>query len=126
MAKLRIFKYLENDVYTLRFENDPQALSQEDKQLMREFSEPEIDVGGVIEFGEGDSFTLPTQYVRIRSGFPFVKAFDAKDSEFVEDTLEKVDAYSAEIITRFEAAFAALRANLPSRQAFIGEQVVNV
>ena len=126
MAKLRIFSYLENDVYTLRFENDPLALSNEDKQLMREFGEPEIDTGGTFAYGEGEDYTLPNNYVRVRSGFPLIRYFDAKGGEFSTDTLAKVEAYKDEIIVRFEDAFEDLRANLPSQQAFIGEQVVNV
>ncbi len=126
MAKLRIFSYLENDVYTLRFENDPQALSNEDKQLMREFGEPEMNIGGTFLDSTPEEFTLPDSYVRIRSGFPVVRYFDAKGGEFATDTLEKVEGYKAEFIVRFEDAFTQLRANLPDQQAFIGEQVVNV
>ena len=126
MAKLRIFSYLKNDVYTLRFENDAQALSNEDKQLMREFGEPEINAGGTFLHSTENEYTLPDCYVRIRSGFPLVREFDAKSGTFATNTLTKVEAYKTDTTTKFENAFTTLRALLPSQQNFIGEDVINV
>lgn len=50
MARLRIFQSINNDIYSLQFDNDPLFLSQGDKELMREFGEPEINAGGTITY----------------------------------------------------------------------------
>jgi hypothetical protein len=126
MAKLRVFSYLKNEVYTLRFENDAAALSEDDKQLMRDFGEPEINVGGVILSGDEAEYTLPNAYLKVRSGFPYVREFDAKSGEFSTATVVKVEGYRDAIVSRFTAAFEALRDRLPDSQSYTGEHVYNV
>ena len=126
MAKLRIFSYLQNEVYTLRFENDAAAISEEDKQLMNDFGEPEINIGGTFLSGTANEYTLPDAYLKIRSGFPFVQEFDAKSSTFATNTLTKVEAYKTDITSRFTSAFTTLRTHLSDRQAYVGESVTNV
>jgi hypothetical protein len=126
MAKVRIFSYLKNEVYTLRFENDATALSEDDKQLMRDFGEPEINMGGTFLPGDPDEYTLPNAYIKVRSGFPYTREFDAKSGEFATNTLTKVDGYRDEIIVRFTDAFETLRAKAPDSQAFTGELVYNI
>ena len=126
MAKLRIFSYLQNDVYTLRFENDATAISEEDKQLMNDFGEPEINIGGVFLDGTANEYTLPDAYLKVRSGFPFIQEFDAKSSTFSTNTLTKVEAYKTTITSRFTSAFTTLRTHLSDRQAYVGESVTNV
>ena len=126
MAKLRIFSYLQNDVYTLRFENDATAISEEDKQLMNDFGEPEINIGGTFLPATANTYVLPDAYLKVRSGFPFIQEFDAKSSTFSTNTLTKVAAYKADITTRFTSAFTTLRTNLSDRQAYVGESVTNV
>lgn len=48
MAKLRTYKAINNDVYTINFVVDADALSTSDKNLMNKFGEPEINVGGTF------------------------------------------------------------------------------
>lgn len=123
MAKLRIFKSIENSVYTVIFENDPASLSQQDAQLMQKYGEPEINLGGTFLYSTADEFTLPDEYAKVRSDFPVRREFDSRAAPFDTDTDTKVNGYITEITTRFEDAFTTLRAHV---DAFTGEEVVNV
>ena len=123
MAKLRTFKSIENDIYVVRFEHDLEALANTDKELMQKFGEPEIDLGGTFLASTGNEYTLPTEFVKIRSGFPIRKEFDSRTVPFDTNTLTKVNAYKDEIQTRFTNAFTALRSN---SDTFTGEEIDNV
>ena len=123
MAKLRIFKSIENGIYVLRFENDPSALSNSDKELMQKFGEPEINLGGVFLGGTGNEFTLPDVYVKIRNDFPVRQEFDSRSTPFNTNTVVKVTAYKDEIVSRFDGAMTDLRA---STDTFTGENIENV
>lgn len=122
MAKLRVFKTIENDVYIMRFENDPVALSQQDKMLMQRFGEPTINVGGTFGTTPND-FTFPDEYVRIRSDFPYTRTFDSKGTPFDTNILVKTASYETAITTAFTDAFTTLRAN---NDAYTGEVITNV
>ena len=123
MAKLRTFKSIENDIYVVRFEHDLTALSNSDKELMQKFGEPEIDLGGTFLASTANEYTLPTEYVKVRSDFPIRKEFDSRSAPFDTNTLTKVNAYKDEIQTRFTSAFTTLRAN---SDTFTGEEIDNV
>lgn len=122
MAKLRTYKSIVADDYTVTFVNDPDALGQSDILLMQKFGEPEINVGGTFLSG-GDQFVLPDQFVKIRSGFPYTTTFDATQPPFNTNTLTKVNGYITAITTSFTTAFSTLRAN---SDAFSGESVTNI
>jgi hypothetical protein len=123
MAKLRTFKHIENSIYVLNFVHDIEALSNSDKDLMRKFGEPEINLGGTFLGSTANEFTLPDEYVKIRSGFPVRKEFDSRSEPFDTNTVTKVNAYKNEIQTRFLDAFTDLRAN---SDTFTSEEIDNV
>lgn len=122
MAKLRVFQTIENDIWQLRFELDPTSLSESDKDLMQKFGEPEINAGGSY-LGEGDAFTLPDKYIKVRSGLPYVQSFDAKSSPFDTNTEVKVTGYRDAFITNYTTAFTTLRANSDD---FTGEKLYTI
>lgn len=123
MAKLRIFKSIENDVYKVQFVNDPLALGETDKQLMQKFGEPEINMGGVFMQGGPNEFTFPDEFVKIRSDFPLIKSFDSTVIPFNINTTIKIDAYIADISSLWSNAFVDLRA-MPD--TFTKEQIVEI
>jgi len=123
MAKLRLFKSIENDIYVSIFEDDPEALSNQDKDLMQKFGEPEINMGGTFLSSTANEFTLPDSYVKVRSDFPQRVEFDSRAAPFDTNTLTKVNAYNTDITTRFTDAFTTLRA---LSDTYTGEVVVNV
>lgn len=110
MAKLRVFQSIENDIYVVRFENDPLALSEEDKQLMQKFGEPEINLGGTFLAATANEYTLPDEYVKVRSDFPIRKEFDSKGAPFDTNTVIKVTAFREDTTDKFTDAITALRA----------------
>ena len=136
MAKLRIYKSIENKDYLVVLENDPAALSSSDAERMQKFGEPEINLGGTIAYttqsGSG-TFTLPDKYARVRSDFPQRVEFDSTSTEFSQNIDEKIAGYITAITSRFSKAFSnpapgagetfGLR-DLPDD--YSGEQVVNV
>ena len=64
MSKLRVYRSIDNSIWKLTFVNDPEALSENDKKLMRNFGEPEINLGGVFLVGTANAYTLPEKNVR--------------------------------------------------------------
>jgi len=123
MAILRVFQSIENDVWKLTFVNDADALSDTDRKKMKQFGEPEIEVGGVYLEAAPDEFTLPTKSVKIRSDFPFVQSFDSKSEPFDVNTQTKVEAYRDEIVSRFSTALVDLRNTVDT---FSGEKTYTV
>jgi hypothetical protein len=123
MAKLRVYRSIDNSVWKLTFVNDPEALSENDKKLMRNFGEPEINLGGTFLDSTENEYTLPEKHVRVRTDFPFTQSFDAKDTVFLENTETKVEAFETEIVSRFTLAFTTLREN---DDTFNGEAIYNV
>jgi hypothetical protein len=47
-AQLKIKRAINNDVWNITFSLDTEKLSESDKELMRKFGEPEINVGGIF------------------------------------------------------------------------------
>lgn len=124
MAKLRIFKSINNDVYTVSFLNDLTALSQSDKEAMLKHGEPEINVGGVYLESTENEFELPDEYVKIKNDFqPYVKDFDSRSEDFESNTATKVNAFIDGIKTKFNDALETLRAEDDS---FTGEEIYEV
>ena len=123
MATLRVFQAIDNDVWKLTFVNDPLELSDTDKKKMRQFGEPEIEVGGIYLAETGNEFTLPTKKVRIRSDFPFTQEFDSLSAPFSTSTQTKVEAYRDDIVDRFETALTTVRA---LADTFTGEKTYNI
>jgi len=123
MALIRVYQTIENDVWKVTFVNDVAQLSEADKKAMRNFGEPEINVGGTILDGDALEFTLPDKYVKIKSDLPYTAEFDSRDEPFDTDTQDKVEGYRTEIIARFTQAFTDLRAQ---SDTFTGEHTYNI
>lgn len=123
MALLRVYQAIDNDVWKLTFVNDPIYLSDGDKNLMRKFGEPEIDMGGTFLAETANTYVLPSVKAKVRADFPFTQTFDSRDTDFSTATLTKVEAYRDEIVDRFTTAMTTLRT---TADAFTGEQTYNV
>lgn len=72
---------------------------------------------------QGNEFTLPAEYVKIRSGLPFTKEFDPSAAVFAINVQAKVNGYKAEIQRRWSAALLALRTEA---DGFTGEEITEV
>lgn len=122
MAKFRIFKSIDNNVYKAEFVNDMTGFSEADKLLIQKFGEPEINMGGTFLTGTSNEYTLPDSYARIRSDFPQTIEMDAKAAPFDTETLTKVNAYVDGIVEKLSTTMSAFRAAHPS-DTYTGEVV---
>jgi hypothetical protein len=123
-ALLRIKKYIENDIWKITFSLDTASLPESDKDLMRKFGEPTINVGGTfVDEDQTFSYTLPDKFLRVRTDLPYTQEFDSKSPDFELDTSSKALAYETAFVSNYQAAFAILRS---MTDTFTGERVVNV
>ena len=84
--KKRVFSEMDNMVY--RVIVDTEDWSQGDIELMEQFGEPEVNVGGEIYYtfnGEERTITLGDEYVRLMHGFPYARGFDSRDFDECQD-----------------------------------------
>jgi hypothetical protein len=128
-ALLKIRRSIDNDIWKLTFTLDIGSLSESDKELMRKFGEPQINIGGTLLAGTPNELTIPDKYIRVRSGLPFTQEFDAKslslptEVDNKEAAAAQALAFQETFVAAYEDAFAALRANADS---FTGEYIVNI
>lgn len=123
---LRIKRSIENDVWKITFSLDLGALAESDKELMRKFGEPTINVGGTFVDPSSPSlfnFILPDKYILIRTEMPYTQAFDSKSAPFNTSTQAKALVYENAFISRYQDAFTALRT---LTDTFSGEKVVTL
>ena len=123
MSLFRVFQSIDNDVWAVQFVNDPMYLTEADKKAMRQFGEPEIDLGGTFLAETDNEFTLPSKKAKLRSDFPYTQYFDSRDTDFESATKVKVEAYRDEIITRITSAMTTLRG---LSDTFSGERTYNI
>ena len=121
--KIRTFNSINNDVYTVVFDQDRTAISQSDKDLITKYGEPLIDVGGTFLAATGNEYTLPSQFIRIVSDLPFTQTFDSTTAPFNTATVTKVTQFVTDTLTKIEDAVTTLRANTDT---FSGETVTNI
>ena len=121
--KIRTFNSINNDIYTVVFDQDRAAISQSDKDLIKKYGEPEINVGGTFLAGTGNEYVLPDQFIRIVSDMPFTQNFDSTTGTFATATVTKVIQFVTDTLTKIEDAVTTLRANTDT---FSGETVTNI
>ena len=119
--KLRVFQRLIDNRFEVRVETEDWSAG--DVELMGKFGEPEIDVGGTVTYlysgsssssgssGSGSSRqkTFDTQYVRIMTRFPYVRTFDGRDYDSLEEAKIVGVAWKELAANRIEAAVKTLR-----------------
>jgi hypothetical protein len=123
-AALKIKRSIDNDIWKINFSLDALTLSESDKELMRKFGEPTINVGGVYSSSSPVwEYTVPDKFLRVRTDLPYTQEFDSKSADFAEHTKEKALAFQTEFVSRYAAAFVALRTNADT---FTGEAIENI
>lgn len=123
MAKVRVYQYIENEVYKLRFDVDKQSISYDDLRRLEKYGEPDIQMGGVFLDGTPNEFTLPEKTIKFTSGFPYLASFDSTTAPFNTNTTTKVIAYRDDILERIDEAVEALRDEVDN---FTGEYIHNI
>jgi hypothetical protein len=124
-ALLKIKRSIENDIWRINFSLDTVTLSEYDKELMRKFGEPQINIGGTYDSESVNawSYTLEDKYLRIRTDLPFTQEFDSKSPDYADYTQEKALIFQSSFVAKYNDAFTAMRA---SSDTFTGEFLENI
>ena len=128
-ALLKIKRSIENDIWKLNFSLDIATLSENDKELMRKFGEPQINIGCTLLEGTPQEITVADKYIRVRSSLPFTQEFDSKSLVLETESDRKAAAAAQAVafqeffVSAYEQAFTDLRTNADS---FTGEYIVNI
>lgn len=127
--KIRIFSDMVDDVY--RIIVCTEDWSQGDFELMCQYGEPEINVGGDVTYdvdGDGSSSSeytkkLGDQFIRILHGFPYARGFDARDYGSDAEAIAIGTAWKGKVVSAIRAAVSELRAKQSNVQT---EEIENV
>jgi hypothetical protein len=123
-ALLKIKRVIDNDVFKITFSLDVNSLPENDKELIRKFGEPQINIGGEYLSGTDNEFTLPDKFLRIRSDLPYTQEFDAKSNLLgFASTETQAYAFQDAFISNYIGAFETLRDNADT---FTGETIQNI
>lgn len=122
-ALLKIKRTIENDVWKLNFSLDSSSVSEYDRELIRKFGEPQINVGGVFLAESDDEYSLPDKYIRVRTDLPYTQEFDSKSPDYSENTQTKALAFQQAFVEKYSQAFEDLRNN---PDTFSGEYIENI
>lgn len=115
--KKRIYQGFDNSVFQVVVRTED--WSQGDLELMVQYGEPEVDIGGDIQYlfdGETKTATFGSEFLRVLHGFPHVRGFDARDypNETETKSLEEAKAvgiaWKDAVLGRIDTAITSLRA----------------
>ena len=111
--KIRIFSNMCNGVY--RIVINTEDWSEGDLELMAQYGEPLVNVGGEIS-GESnaksESRTFGDEYIRILHGFPYARGFDSRDYGTASDAMMIGNLWKGVVIERLRAAVETLRSKV--------------
>lgn len=110
--KKRVF--LEMDDAVFRVTVDTEDWSEGDLDLMHQYGEPEVNVGGDVTYlynGEQRTKALGDIYVRVLHGFPYAMGFDSRDYGSTGEATNVGVAWKEQVLSRIDSAVTALRAN---------------
>ena len=109
--KIRTFYRLENGIYRVSVHTE--EWSENDIRLMEKFGEPEINVGGDLEYtpsgaSEAVSWHIDDSYRRLKSE-PISMSFDSRDSVHAEAF---ANLWADRIVSDVSAAYSALHSHV--------------
>ena len=110
--KKRIFLNMDDAVFRIVIETED--WSEGDRTLMEQYGEPEINVGGEVEYlfgGEHKTKVFGDEYVRALNGFPYTRGFDSRDYSSADEARAVGVAWKEMVIDRIDSAVTELREN---------------
>lgn len=110
--KKRIFLNMDDAVFRIVIETE--GWSEGDRTLMEQYGEPEINVGGEVDYlfgGEQKTKVFGDEYVRVLNGFPYSRGFDSRDYSSTDEARAVGVAWKEIVLGRIDAAVVALREN---------------
>lgn len=125
--KIRTFIDIVNRVYQV--EIHVTDVSEYEKELIANFGEPEVNVGGSFvgsitapggEIPTEVEFAIPDRYLRVINDFPYKQVFDLRDDE---NASLQAKIYADEIVARLASAKVQL---LENASPYEGEYVINL
>lgn len=126
-AALKIKRYIENDIWKITFSLDALTLPESDKELIRKFGEPQINIGGLYSVQDTEqntyTYTLADKFIRIRSDLPYTQEFDSKSPDYSEQTELKAYGFTENFKSLYYSAFSDLR---DQADTFTGEEIFNI
>jgi hypothetical protein len=120
--KKRVLMDWDNAVYRIVISTED--WSQGDLDLMAKFGEPEVDLGGEIEYrydGEDKTNGFGNELMRIMHGFPYARGFDSRDYGSYDEAVAVGKAWKDEILNRIDTAVQNLRSKsitLPTEEVY--------
>jgi len=108
--KKRVLRDMDNAVYRIVISTED--WSQGDMELMARFGEPEVDLGGEIEYlydGVAKTKDFGHEFMRIMHGFPYAKGFDSRDYGSYEEAVAIGVAWKEKVLERIDTAVLNLR-----------------
>lgn len=108
--KIRVFQQMDNSVF--RVVVCTQDWSQGDLDLMAQFGEPEVNVGGEVQYvfeEEAKTKQFGDDFVRLLHGFPYCRGFDMRDYEDGQEATAIGMAWKDGIVGRIGDAVRDLR-----------------
>lgn len=118
--KMRVFMDMDNAIY--RIVVNTEDWSQGDLELMEMFGEPEIDVGGEIQYllgEEANTKTFGSEFIRLMHGFPYRRDFDSRDYRSYDEAIAVGRAWKDKILGKINDSVQNLRlkqASLPTEE----------
>lgn len=118
--KKRVFSTMDNGVY--RIDVSTEDWSEGDLELMAQFGEPLVNLGGTISYSVADvakEKTFGDEFVRLLHGFPYSRGFDSRDYGSVDEAVAIGKAWKEESLKKIDEAVVELRAKpvpLPSEE----------
>lgn len=110
--KKRVFLSMDDAVFRVLISTED--WSEGDLDLMVQYGEPELNVGGEVTYlynEESKSKVFGDEYVRILHGFPYSRGFDSRDYDGVAEARAVGNAWKEMVLDRINASVRALREN---------------
>lgn len=110
--KIRVFLDMDDSVFRIAINTED--WSEGDITLMEQFGEPEVDVGGTVQYvldGEAKSKDFGSQFVRVLHGFPYARGFDRRDYDSYEEAIALGGAWKDMVVNKLRSSVSALRSN---------------
>ena len=120
--KKRVFLNMDDGVFRITIHTED--WSEGDRELMAQYGEPEVNVGGEVTYlldGETKTKVFGDMLVRVMHGFPYARGFDSRDYSSTKEAIAIGKAWDDMVLERIDGAVRALRENespLPTEQVF--------
>lgn len=111
--KKRVFLNMDDGVFRITIHTED--WSEGDRELMAQYGEPEVNVGGEVTYlidGETKTKVFGDEFVRVMHAFPYSRGFDSRDYSSVQEAVALGKAWNDMVLERIDDSVRALRENV--------------